>query len=250
MTERTGEVDRPKKTAMIVAERIVHQIVADSLPPGGKLPPEREMILEFGVGRGTLREALRFLELQGVISLRPGPRGGPVVSAPSERQLASTLALLLEMDRIPYGDILSARITIEPVLAAQAAERITDAQLNVLQDECDQTRATLDQPDLFTEQHHRFHRLIVEAAGNHVFLLVMSSLHWITEGNVPWSALPIRERKAISARHDVIFKALKSHDSKAACEAMLDHDLRYERYVVKTHPDEMKQLVRWGSRLT
>jgi DNA-binding FadR family transcriptional regulator len=247
---RYDGTDRPKKIAMILAERIVHQIVADDLKPGAKLPPEREMLAEFGVGRGTLREALRFLELQGVIILRPGPKGGPIVAAPSDRQLASTLALLLEMDRTAYGEILSARITLEPELAAQAAEQITDDQLSVLQDECDQMRATLDRPELFTEQHHRFHRLIVEASGNHVFLLFMSALHWITEGSVPWSAFPARERKAISARHDQILGALQARDPDAAYQAMLFHDREYERYVTKTNPDALEALVRWGSRLT
>lgn len=247
---RHDGVDRPKKIAMIIAERIVHQIAADDLKPGAKLPPEREMLAEFGVGRGTLREALRYLELQGVIALRPGPKGGPVVASPSDRQLASTLALLLEMDHTPYADILSARITLEPVLAAQAAKRITDAQLSVLQDECDQMRATLDRPELFTEQHHRFHRLILEASGNHVFLLVMSSLHWIAEGNVPWTALPARERKAVSARHDQILRALRAHDPDAAYQAMLDHDRKYEQYATKAHSDGLKAPVRWGSRLT
>jgi len=245
----TDDMDRPKKIAMIIAERIVHQISADHLESGAKLAPEREMLVEFGVGRGTLREALRFLELQGVITLRPGPKGGPIVADPSDRQLASTLALLLEMDRTPYADILSARITLEPVLAASAAEHITDAQLEVLRMECDEMRATLDQAELFTDQHHRFHRLIVEASGNHVFLLVMSSLHWITEGSVPWTAFPSRERKAISARHEQILAALEAHDADAAYAAMRDHDLKYERYVTKAQPDALKAVVRWGSRL-
>jgi GntR family transcriptional repressor for pyruvate dehydrogenase complex len=250
VTDTDSEIDRPKKIAMTLAERIVHQIVAGGLRPGSKLAPEHEMLAEFGVGRGTLREALRFLELQGVIMLRPGPKGGPIVAAPSDRQLASTLALLLELDRTPYSDILAARITLEPVLAAQAAARITDDQLAALQDECDLMRASLDQPEMFPELHHRFHRLIVEASGNHVFLLVMTSLHWIADGNVPWTAFPARERKAVSARHYTILEALKARDPNAAYQAMQDHDRKYERYVAKTQPDPLKELVRWGSRLT
>ena len=235
---------------MLLAERIVNQIVSQDLPAGTKLAPEHEMLVEFGVGRGTLREALRFLELQGVIVLRPGPKGGPIVAAPSDRQLASTLALLLEIDRAPYADILAARITLEPVLAAQAAARITDEQIAALQGECDQMRDSLDRPEMFPELHHRFHRLIVDAAGNHVFLLVMSSLHWIADGNVPWTAFPARERKAVSVRHYGILETLKARDPNAAFQAMQDHDRKYEQYVSKTRPDALKELVRWGSRLT
>jgi DNA-binding FadR family transcriptional regulator len=249
MAEVASEIDRPKKIAMTLAERIVHQIVSEDLPPGSKLPPERDMLAEFGVGRGTLREALRFLELQGVITLRPGPKGGPIVAAPSDRQLASTLALLLEMDRTPYSDILAARIILEPVLAAQAAERITNAQLEMLQDESDQMRATLNRPELFADQHHRFHRLIVEASGNHTFLIVMSSLHWIADGSIPWSTFPLSEREAVSLRHQTILEALKAHDPGATYRAMQDHDREYERYVTKTQPDALEAPVRWGSRL-
>jgi GntR family transcriptional repressor for pyruvate dehydrogenase complex len=66
---------RAPKTAMIVARRIVRDIDRLSLGPGDKLPPERVMLEEYQVGRGTLRESLRFLELQGIISLKPGPGG-------------------------------------------------------------------------------------------------------------------------------------------------------------------------------
>lgn len=234
---------------MILAERIVHQIVSDDLPAGSKLAPEREMLADFGVGRGTLREALRFLELQGVITLRPGPRGGPVVAVPSERQLASTLALLLEMDRTTYREILSARITMEPVLAAQAAERITAKHLEQLKDENDLMRDSINQPEVFSEQHHRFHRLIVDAAGNHVLLLIMSSLHWITEGSIPWAAFPERERNKIVQRHDLIIEALEAHDPAATAAAILEEDKGYERFVLKAHSEAMRRTVRWASRL-
>ena len=72
---------RPPKAAMLVAQRIVRDIVRGGLRPGDVLPPERAMLATYETGRGTLREALRLLEFQGVITLRPGPRGGPVPGA-------------------------------------------------------------------------------------------------------------------------------------------------------------------------
>src|SRR5579863_4724994 len=82
------------KTATIVARRIVRDIDRLSLEAGDKLPPERVMLEEYQVGRGTLRESLRFLELQGIISLKPGPGGGPVVERPEATSLATSLMLL------------------------------------------------------------------------------------------------------------------------------------------------------------
>ena len=63
---------RPPKAAMLVAQRIVRDIVPGGLRPGDVLPPERAMLATYETGRGTLREALRLLEFQGVITLKPG----------------------------------------------------------------------------------------------------------------------------------------------------------------------------------
>lgn len=67
---------KPPKTALLVAQRIVEDIHDQGKQPGDRLPPERDMLEQYEIGRGTLRESLRFLELQGVISLKPGPGAG------------------------------------------------------------------------------------------------------------------------------------------------------------------------------
>ena len=92
-------VARPKKTALILAQRIVRDIHRLRLEPGDKLPAEKLMMEQYDAGRGTLRESLRYLELQGVLSFKPGPGGGPVVEKPGAESLAATLALLLQSRR-------------------------------------------------------------------------------------------------------------------------------------------------------
>src|ERR687891_1501467 len=74
------------KTSILVAHELARQ--ASQLEPGDILPPERVLIEQLKVGRGTLREALRLLELQGVITLKAGPGGGPVVARPDQRALS------------------------------------------------------------------------------------------------------------------------------------------------------------------
>src|ERR1700730_16909130 len=117
-------ITRPTKTAAIVAKSIVNQITNRQLKPGDRLPAERQMLAEYGVGRGTLREALRFLEMQGCITIRPGPRGGPAVSRPVSRYLASSLSMVLELSRTRFRAIVETRYVIEPAVAAAAATRI------------------------------------------------------------------------------------------------------------------------------
>ena len=122
------------KTAMIVARRIVRDIDRLSLQRGDKLPPERVMLEEYQVGRGTLRESLRFLELQGIISLKPGPGGGPVVEQPEATSLATSLMLLLQFAGAEYRVVAEARVALEPTMARLAAERMTPEALAELSD--------------------------------------------------------------------------------------------------------------------
>src|SRR4051794_1844056 len=84
-----------RKLSTLLADSITETILKNGMQPGDRLPPEREMREQFGVGRGTLREALRVLEAEGLIIVRAGPHGGPVVTKPDAERLARMLILLL-----------------------------------------------------------------------------------------------------------------------------------------------------------
>jgi GntR family transcriptional regulator, transcriptional repressor for pyruvate dehydrogenase complex len=120
--ERPGSTKQ--KSAVIVAKRIVAAVERERLGPGDKLPPERVMQEQYGVGRSTLREALRFLELQGVLTLKTGPGGGPVLRRPRSSHLATTLALTLQFKDAPFRVIVEARMALEPMMAGLAAGAI------------------------------------------------------------------------------------------------------------------------------
>src|SRR3954452_20083807 len=97
---------RPQKAALLVAQRIVQDAVRDNRKPGDLLLPERTMVQKDGAGRGTVREALRLLEARGVVSLRPAPRGGPVLRTPDGSRLASTVVLLMQLQAAPFRTIV------------------------------------------------------------------------------------------------------------------------------------------------
>ncbi len=73
--------DRAEKVPELVARTILREIVQQGLSAGDRLPPEATMLAHFGVGRGSLREGLRILEIHGLIKIKPGPQGGPVVTS-------------------------------------------------------------------------------------------------------------------------------------------------------------------------
>src|SRR3978361_1873759 len=93
---------KPQKAAMFFAQRIVRDALHEGLQPGDVLPLERVMLARYPIGRATLREALRLLEFQGVISLKPGPKGGPTLLSPDPSHLASTLVMLMQLRSAPF----------------------------------------------------------------------------------------------------------------------------------------------------
>ncbi len=173
---------RSRKTALLIAQRIVEEITSKQLPPGAMLPAEKDMLATYEVGRGTLRESLRFLEMNGVITIRPGPGGGPAVCDPDSRDLAGSLGLFLQLHGTPFRSIVEVRRTMEPAIAAVAASNVEPRHLDRLRESVESMEQHLEDEEMFLAENERFHELVAWASGNPMFALLISSLHWITDG--------------------------------------------------------------------
>ena len=114
-----GRKRNPERAAVRIARKLVGEIQRRRLRPGTQLDAEHRMVEELGVARATVREALRFLELQGALRIKAGPGGGPVVSAPGADHLASVLSLHLQFADASYRSVVEARRSIYPVLVAR-----------------------------------------------------------------------------------------------------------------------------------
>lgn len=230
---------------MIIARRIVDDIRRNGHSVGDKLPPERVMLEQYQVGRGTLRESLRFLELQGVISLKPGPGGGPTVERPDASNLATTLVLMLQFDNAPFRDIVEARRGLEPLMARLAAERMTPEQLAKLEESVERMRDHLDDEEVFLEANQRFHDVIAWSSGNALFGFLIDALLGIIDGTALGVDYPPHRRAAVLKAHTRIFEALKQRDPEASMEAMQAHIDEYMRYVTRKFPDVLARPVTW-----
>lgn len=242
---RTRRNYKPQKTAMLLAQRIVAEITEKGLEPGATLPPEGEMLTVYGVARGTLREALRYLESQGVLEIRPGPKGGPVVTTPDPRYLASTLALMLEMTGAPYRTVVEARQVIEPRMAAQAAEVATEEEIQELADSVERMAGvTKSLPD-FLEENRAFHDITTRIARNVLFEQLLASLGWITDGTALGVDYPKRSRVHVLEVHESILEAISAHDAPLAEERMRAHLDDYAAYLQHKFPKVLDQPLSW-----
>ncbi|WP_246059483.1 FadR/GntR family transcriptional regulator [Herbidospora galbida] len=238
---------RPQKTAMLVAQRIVADINRRGNTIGDRLPPERAMLDTYEVGRGTLRESLRFLELQGVLSLKPGPGGGPVVQQPDATGLVTALTLLLQFENAPFRTVAEARAALEPMMARLAAERMDDEQLAALKSSVDDMRAGLADQSVFLAENKRFHDIIAHGSGNTMFGYLIDALLGILDGSAIGIDYPEVRRSAVHRAHVKIYEAIRDRCPEKSAEAMAVHIDEYVKYAERKFPEVLAAPIVWGS---
>lgn len=236
-------VRRPTKTPVLVAHALAQRVAG--LEPGAMLPSEQKLVAELGVGRGTLREALRLLELQGVITVKTGARGGPVACRPDHRPLADTLSVFLQASDAPYSQVAEARRSIEAELARLAAEHASDEEIDALQRSIEAMAEQIADHDFFLEENLRFHQIIAAAARNEVLQVFHTSLKAISDGHAVGIAYSVRRRSAVLAMHERIAAAIASRDPEASYQAMSDHMGDFQTYIKRRYPEVLKRPVRW-----
>lgn len=187
MSPLGGQVRVPK-TAELLAARIRRAIIRGDIEAGHKLPVEAEMMADFEVSRPTIREALRVLESEGLLTVTRGARGGARVNRVSGDMLTRAAGLALQAHGATLRDLFEVRSMIEPPAAGMiAAARDLNAAA-ALRSCLERERAAVkgDQPptDLIAE----FHRLLLESSGNVALALVGRALHDVVASHLRYSA--------------------------------------------------------------
>ena len=172
---------RVRKAAEVIAETLRGQIARGELSAGDGLPGEAELMGRFGVSRPTLREALRVLEAQSLITVARGARGGARVQVPDGRLAAEHVALLLQVQGATLADVYEARLFIEPGAARLAAERAPRQAANALRVLIAAEEQAVEDPDEFSRAAIAFQERLVEVSGNRTLALVIRLLHDLVE---------------------------------------------------------------------
>lgn len=240
-----GRINRPQKTALLVAKQIVEDVAARGNTVGDRLPPEHLMLEQYGVGRGTLRESLRYLELQGVLTLKPGPGGGPIVQQPDAGSLATTLSLLMQFENASFATIMEARAVMEPSIARLAAERMDEQALEDLRLNVEATRTTAADGATFTDHSERFHAIVARGSGNPLFGYLFDAMVGILAGATMGVEYPRRQRDHTCHIHEEIYAAIADRDPQAAHDLMARHITEHHTFLQKRFHTALQQPVRW-----
>ena len=190
------------------------------LRPGDQLPPERALAEQFQVSRASVREALRSLELLGVVQTHAG--GGTFVRRASPEDLARPLSNLIARGHT-ISDVIEVRGLIEPAIAAAAAKRIAAEDLAELRNILETQGRKVAAGEPYAEEDTRFHELIGHAARNEL-LTTMLGVIWdvLRSSREQWLQTNQRAHASIDA-HRRILTALEAHDADAARTAAAEH---------------------------
>lgn len=238
---------RPNRRADKVGQKIAREILADitdgRLPPGSQLPTEAHMLERFGVGRGTLREALRILEVNGLIYLKPGPGGGPVVQEATTHSFGRMATLFFNARGFTIRELIEARLIMEPVTARMAAIRQDPGGLEKLETMVFDPNAD---DRTYRASSADFHTLVMEMSGNGVISLFAESLMEVFQDRVSGSFFPAgKKRRQVVATHQDIARAILSGDAETAERLMFEHMEDYAEYARRAHPSVDSEVIAW-----
>src|SRR3954452_10571766 len=167
------EAVRKERRYEQVAEQIQRLIAEGTLKPGDRLPPERELAARFGVARSSLRDAVRTLEVMGILEPRQGT--GTVVRDLSAESLVVPLASVLVRKRELVAELIDVRRMLEPALAARAAKNATVDEVMELEDILRRQAEKMRRGESTVDEDSEFHYTIGRAARNSVVLQVLDT---------------------------------------------------------------------------
>lgn len=217
----------------MIADELRVRIVNGDLADGSMLPRQEDLVQEFGTSLPSLREAMRILETEGLISVRRGNVGGAVVHRPSPQAAAFMLGLVLQSRQVVLGDLAAALQVVEPACAAMCARQPARRRIgNRLRSLTKQAGVHLDDGAEFTAVARQFHDELARACGNETMRQVVGTLetlwsdyelHWARATSRTSSYPTLDQRRQVMTVHTAIADAIGAGDAEAAEKATRRH---------------------------
>ena len=215
-----------------VSDEIVNQIKAliseGKLKPGDRLPPERDLIKEFGVSRPSLREALNSLVAVGFLEVK----GKRTFIKSMAESMQNSLSLLLKTDTKKIFDLIEVRKALEAWSSFLAAQRATEEDIKQLENIIEEMKKAFEEGRSWEKQDADFHLGIAQATHNTIQTHMMSTIYDLLRESVARVFKDRSKVKKLLDHHYRIFSAIKNHSPEKAREKTLDH-LNYVESEVK-----------------
>ena len=230
------------KTSERVAVDIVRDIVTQGLRTGARLPLEAAMAQQYGVSRASLREALRLLEVQGLIHLKPGPGGGPVVGAVEPSNLARTASLYFHLGGATYGQLMRTQVLVEPLCAQLAAQHPDRGEVMApFRDDADANVSEREYRRLTSG----FHNAIWNLAANPVLTLLSQAITQLVADHVVATMDPVEMRQEMLDEHAQLARTITAGRADKAARLMGEHFQAQLDYYAEHWPARLEEPIEW-----
>ena len=236
-----------------ISEVIAREIVRDSrnLKPGTMLPPEAKLLEQYRVSRASLREAMRLLEVQGLVIIRPGPGGGPMIAEADSLHFGRMASLYFHMSGATHRDTLNARALLEPIVVGLIAQKQDPAHIQMLKDYLENAKTSMEgklpqcSVDLSAEQQRalEFHAMLMSMVGNPVLTLIVRSLQDLRVDQMTGDG--VHPEGNIDHVHSEIAQAIIDGRREDAERLMREHMQDFIEYEASNDPGYLEQTVSW-----
>ena len=212
---------RRKEDVTVKLIAVFKQLIAEgTLEPGGRLPAERELAESFGVSRSSLRQALKVLEIMGVISQRVGD--GTYLNKGDDAILREPMEFLILLDGISAHELMEARLLVEPELAARAALRASEEDIAEIHKELRAMETAKEDHARFVAHDLLFHQAVFQAAGNRVTSLMFSVVHKSLDKLINMTSQVVEPEHTLTL-HRRIYQAIRKRDQDESRRRMTEH---------------------------
>lgn len=217
----TSKVDifntvRRKRAFEEVSAEVKRLIFKGLLRPGDQLPSENELASRLGVGRQTMREAIRYLELSGFITTKKGAKGGAVITDTVLDSISNLLLDAFQMKKATVHDFIVARLEIEKAILKQVLIHIDDENIKLLRNNTLLARKKIENRQLAFHENVEFHKLLAKASKNYIFVVLEETIMTLMADFLSRRQSNLRFSSRVVKMHEDIFKAIvKKNDSEA-----------------------------------
>ncbi len=227
-------ISKPPSIPEVVLEEIQRLISEGELRAGDRLPSETELAERFGVGRSSIREAMRVLHLLGVIEVIQGK--GTFVRQPA------ILPLMIDWSRIAQmgviAEVMEARRFIEVLLAQLAAERATEEDIKTLRATLERAQSSVSDLEADAQAGVDFHLALADAAHNQVLALMYRTIYDLFLETARRTRVTPEMARDRLQDHEQIFRAIQARNPEAAAQAMQEHLEKAYKILMAGEPEQ------------